>query len=100
MYYDKCVRMPGFLLVNPTLEREERLRAQVSGEIIITSCKYSYNYREGGTGMKALRILAAILIAGAVSVLAVQLFYRFFYRRWTYYRVRGGAFPDDLAASQ
>ena len=35
--------------------------------------------------MKTFKILAAVIIAGAASVLAVQLFFRRFYSRWKYY---------------
>lgn len=35
--------------------------------------------------MKIIKILAAIIIAGVASVLAVQLFFRYFYHRLQYF---------------
>lgn len=35
--------------------------------------------------MRFLKILGAILAVGVASVLAVQLFYKVFYRRWQYF---------------
>lgn len=35
--------------------------------------------------MRFLKVLGAIMAVGVASVLAVQLFYKMFYRRWQYF---------------